>query len=114
MKGIKNVKFSVTQLYPLFMTPQTVAHQGSLSTKLLGSLSFLLGNLPDPGIKPGSPTLQIDFLLSEPPGNPHERHGGKSESVSNLLSVQLSRVQLFMTQWAIQSMEFSGTKYQSG
>ena len=26
------------------------------------------GDLPDPGIKPGSPVLQADALLSEPPG----------------------------------------------
>ena len=26
------------------------------------------GYLPDPGIKPGSPALQADYLLSEPPG----------------------------------------------
>ena len=26
------------------------------------------GDLPDPGIKPGSPTLWADALLSEPPG----------------------------------------------
>ena len=26
------------------------------------------GNLPDPGIKPGSPDLQADSLPSEPPG----------------------------------------------
>ena len=26
------------------------------------------GNLPDPGIKPGSPALQADSLPSEPPG----------------------------------------------
>ena len=26
------------------------------------------GNLPDPGIEPGSPTLQADALPSEPPG----------------------------------------------
>ena len=26
------------------------------------------GELPDPGIKPRSPTLQADALLSEPPG----------------------------------------------
>jgi len=26
------------------------------------------GDLPDPGIKPGSPTLQADTLPSEPPG----------------------------------------------
>ena len=29
-----------------------------------------LGDLPDPGIKPGSPVLQADSLLSEPPGSP--------------------------------------------
>ena len=28
------------------------------------------GDLPDPGIEPGSPTLQADTLLSEPPENP--------------------------------------------
>ena len=29
------------------------------------------GNLPDPGIKPRSPALQADALLSEPPGKPY-------------------------------------------
>ena len=28
------------------------------------------GDLPNPGIKPGSPILQADSLLSEPPGKP--------------------------------------------
>ena len=28
------------------------------------------GDLPNPGIEPGSPTLQADVLLSEPPGKP--------------------------------------------
>ena len=27
-------------------------------------------DLPDPGIEPGTPTLQADALLSEPPGKP--------------------------------------------
>ena len=32
-------------------------------------LTFLSsGDLPDPGIKPGSPALQADTLPSEPPG----------------------------------------------
>ena len=31
------------------------------------------GGLPDPGIKPGSPTLQEDALPSEPPGSPNLR-----------------------------------------
>ena len=29
-----------------------------------------LGDLPDPGIEPWSPTLQADSLLSEPPEKP--------------------------------------------
>ena len=29
-------------------------------------------DLPDPGIKPGSPALQADYWLSEPPGKPQE------------------------------------------
>ena len=28
------------------------------------------GDLPDPGIEPGSPALQVDSLLSEPSGKP--------------------------------------------
>ena len=28
------------------------------------------GNLPDPGIKPGSPALQVGYLPTEPPRSP--------------------------------------------
>ena len=28
------------------------------------------GDIPDPGIEPGSPALQADALSSEPPGKP--------------------------------------------
>ena len=30
-----------------------------------------LQDLPNPGIEPGSPALQTDSLLSEPPGKPN-------------------------------------------
>ena len=30
------------------------------------------GDLPNPGIEPTCPTLQVDSLLSEPPGKPIE------------------------------------------
>ena len=38
----------------------------------VGSCSRLQGNLPNPGIKPRSPTLQADSLLSEPPVDYHK------------------------------------------
>ena len=50
-----------------------VAHQAPLSTEFSrqeywSGLPFPTpGDLPDPGIKPGSPALQADSLLSEPP-----------------------------------------------
>ena len=32
------------------------------------------GDLPDPGIEPGSPALRADALPSDPPGNPVAEH----------------------------------------
>ena len=58
----------------LFATPWTVAHQAPLSMgfsrqEYWSGLPFpSRGDLPDPGIEPGSPALQADTLLSEPPG----------------------------------------------
>ena len=36
----------------------------------MGCHALLRGDLPDPGIEAWLPTLQADFLLSEPLGNP--------------------------------------------
>ena len=64
----------------LFATPWTVAYQAPPSMKFSrqeywSELPFPSpGDLPDPGIKPGSPALQADALLSEPPGNPIPTH----------------------------------------
>ena len=58
----------------LFVTPRTVAHQASLSMEFprqeyWSGLPFPFpGHLSDPGTKLGSPALQADYLLSEPPG----------------------------------------------
>ena len=58
----------------LFATPWAVAYQNSPSVGFPRQESWSgvpfpsPGNLPDPGIKPRSPTLLADALLSEPPG----------------------------------------------
>ena len=42
---------------------------GILQTAILEGVAFLSpGDLSNPGIEPGSPALQVDSLLSEPPG----------------------------------------------
>ena len=60
------------------MTPWTVAHQaplfmGILRARKLEWVAMLSStDLPNPGIKPRSPSLQSDSLPSEPPGKPKD------------------------------------------
>ena len=60
----------------LCATPWTVAYQappsmGFSRQECWSGLSFPSpGDLPNPGIEPGSPALQADALPSEPPGKP--------------------------------------------
>ena len=60
----------------LFVTPWTIAYQAppSIGFSRQGYWSGLPfpspGDLPDPGIEPGSPVFQADVLTSEPPGKP--------------------------------------------
>ena len=66
VKSLSRVRLSVT--------PWTVAHQASPSMgfsrqEYWSGLPFPSpGDLSDPGIKPGSPSLEADALNSEPPG----------------------------------------------
>ena len=59
------------------MISGTVAHQAPLSMKFSRQKYWSrfpfpsLENLPNPGIKPGSPAFQADALTSEPPGKPN-------------------------------------------
>ena len=70
----------------LFATPWTVAYQASPSMEISrqeywSGLPFpSLGDLPNPGIEPGSPVLRADALPSEPPGKPKEAGGERINS----------------------------------
>ena len=70
------VKVKSFSRVPLFGTPWTVAYQAPPSMEFSrqeywSGLPFPSpGDLPDPGIKPGSPALQADALPSEPSGKP--------------------------------------------
>ena len=64
----------VTQSCPTLCDPWSVACQAPLSMEFSrqeywSGLPFSSpGDLPDPGIEPGYPALQADYLSSEPPG----------------------------------------------
>ena len=63
----------------LFATLWIVAYQPALSIgfsrqEYWSGLPFPSpGDLPEPGIEPGSPTLQADALTSKPAGKPHPK-----------------------------------------
>ena len=72
------IHLCVCQLFShvqLFVTPRTVAHQVLLSMEFSrqeyqsGQTILSPGDPPNPGIKPGYPALQEDFLPFEPPGS---------------------------------------------
>ena len=71
------VKVKSLNRVQLFATPWTVAYQAPLSMgfsrqEYWSGLPFPSpGDLPDPGIQPGSPTLEADTLTSEPPRKPY-------------------------------------------
>ena len=71
----KKVKVKSLSHVRLFATPWTVAHQAPPSMEFSSQeywsgLPFPSpGDLPDPGIEPGSPALKTDALLCEPPGS---------------------------------------------
>ena len=66
--------FSSSVVSNSFLTLRTVAHQAPLSTGFSrqeywsGLPCPPPGDLPDPGIQPASPALQVDSLPSESPG----------------------------------------------
>ena len=83
----------VAQSCCLFVTSWTVAHQIPLSLEFSrqeywsGLLFLSPGDLPEPGIEPGSPTLPADFLLSGPPGKPepHQNQDRHSLKITGLV-----------------------------
>ena len=71
------VKVLAAQLYPALCDPMGCSLPGSsvygiVQARILQRFPCPSpGNLPDLGMGPESPTLQVDSLPSEPPGKPH-------------------------------------------
>ena len=58
------------------------------------------GDLPNPGIEPGSPSLQADALPSEPPGKP------TTQTVSYLVKAMVFSVVMYGCEsWTIKKAE---------
>ena len=66
--------------------PQAPLSKGFLRQEYWSGLPFSPpGDLPNPGIEPGSPILQADSLPSEPPGKPCAWHLSENVVSSGML-----------------------------
>ena len=88
-------------LVQLSATPWTVAYQASPSMvfsrqEYRSGLPFPSpGDLPHPGIKPGTPALEADVLTSEPPGKPNLDSILKSRDITLPIKVHLVKAMVF-------------------
>ena len=65
----------VAQLCPTHCHPMDSTVHGILQARILEWVAFLFSeDLPNPGIEPRSPALQVDSLPAELPGKPHNTH----------------------------------------
>ena len=92
----------------LFVTPWTVAHQMPLSIEFFrqeywsGLPCPPPGDLPNPEIEPRSPTLQVDSLLSEPPGKPKNTGVGSLSLLQGIFLIQ--RLNPCLPHWQADSL----------
>ena len=70
------------------------------------SLSLLQGNLPNPGIEPGSPSLQADSLMCEPPGKTKNTGVGSLSLLQGNLSTQELNWGLLHCRWILNQLSY--------
>ena len=64
------MEVKVALSYPTLCDPMDSTVHGILQARILQWLFPSPGDLPNSGIRPRSPTLQVDSLLAEPQGKP--------------------------------------------
>ena len=97
------------------VTPWTVACQASLSTEISrqeywsGQPFPSPGDRPNPGIKPRSPTLQVDSVPSESPGKPKNTGAGSLSLLQGIFSTQESTRGLLHSRRILYQLSYQGS-----
>ena len=63
-------------------------------------------DLPNPGIKSRAPALQVDSLLSEPPGKPMNTGVSRSSLLQGIFSTQESNQGLLYCRWILYQLSY--------
>ena len=92
-------------------SPWTVAHQSPLPwgfprQEYWSGLPCPPGDLPNPGIKPGSPALQVDSLPSEPRGKPKNTGVGSLPLLQGNFLTQELNWGLLHCRWVLYQLSY--------
>ena len=68
-----------------------------------------LGDLPNPGIKPRSPTLQADFLPAEPPGKPKNTGVGSLSLLQQIFPTKELNWGFLHCKWILYQLSYQGS-----
>ena len=71
---------------------------------------LVLEKAEEPGIKARSPTLQADFLPSEPPGKPKNTGGGSLSFLKGIFPTQELSWGLLHCSWILYQLSYQGGK----
>ena len=69
------------------------------------------GDLPNPGITPTSPALQVDSLLTEPPGKPKNTNVSSLSLLQGIFPTQESNRGLQHYQTILYQLSYEGSPY---
>ena len=108
------VLFIVAQPCPTFFDPMdcrppgSSVHGGFSRQEYWSGLSCpLSGDLTNLGIKLRSPTLQVDFLPSEPPGKPKNTGGGSLSFLKGIFPTQELSWGLLHCSWILYQLSYA-------
>ena len=105
----KKRKWKLLSCVWLFATPiQSVKSPGqNIGVKLFS----LPGDLPNPGLKPRSPTLQTDSLPAEPQRKPKNNGVGSLSLLQGIFLTQESNRVLLNCMWILYQLSHKGSPY---
>ena len=101
----------VTQSCPTLCDPMDYTVHRILQARMLEWVAFPFsrGDLPNPGIEPRYPTLQVDSLPAEPPGKSKNTAVGSLFLLQRIFPTQELKQGLLHCRWILYQLSYQGS-----
>ena len=107
--SVSEKSLSRVQLFAILWTTQSM--ECSRPEYWIGQLFTFPGHLPNPGIEPRSPTLQVDSLPDEPPGKPKNAEVGSLSLLQRIFLTQESNRGLLHCRGILYQLSYQGSPW---